>query len=90
MAMALHALSDDLAVRAWWCRCACSRASSCPLRALHGQAGLRAVERLDLALLVYRQHHRVGWRIEVKPDDFADLGGESRIGYEPPHTPTQP
>lgn len=47
---------------------------------LQRQARLGAVERLDLALLVDRQHHRVPRRIEIQPDDILDLGGESGIG----------
>ena len=40
------------------------------------QAGLGAVERLDLALLVDRQHDGVGRRIDVEADDVAQLGDE--------------
>src|SRR5262249_60105574 len=40
---------------------------------LERQARLRAVERLDLALLVDAEHHRALWRIEVKPDNVGDL-----------------
>src|SRR3954451_17963228 len=36
---------------------------------LQGQAGLGAVERLDLALLVDRQHHGMGRRVNVEADD---------------------
>ena len=46
---------------------------------LHRQARLGAVQRLDLALLVDRQHDGVGGRIDVEPDDVAQLGGELRI-----------
>jgi hypothetical protein len=37
---------------------------------LDRQAGLGAVERLDLALFVNRQHHGVGRRIDIEPDDI--------------------
>ena len=47
--------------------------------ALERQAGLGAVERLDLAFLVDRQHHRVGRRVEVEADDVAEFVGEARI-----------
>ena len=46
---------------------------------LHGQSGLGAVEGLDLALLVDRQHDGVGRRINVEADDVAQLVDELRI-----------
>ena len=46
---------------------------------LHGQAGLGAVERLDLALLVDRQHDGVGRRVDIEADDVAQLVDELRI-----------
>jgi hypothetical protein len=58
---------------------------------LDRQSGLGAVERLDLALLVDRQHHSVGRRIDPRvrpvagpragsePDDISQLGGKARI-----------
>ena len=46
---------------------------------LHGQAGLGAIERLDLALLVDRQHHGVGRRVHVEADDVLDLLGKSGV-----------
>jgi len=36
------------------------------------------IQRLDLALLVDTQHHRLEWRIEVPADDIANLVGEQR------------
>ena len=45
---------------------------------LHRQAGLGAVERLDLALLVDRQHDGVRRRIDIEPDDVAQLVDEVR------------
>ena len=35
-----------------------------------------AVECLDLALFVDRQHDGVGWWIDIEPDDLVQLGGE--------------
>ena len=46
---------------------------------LHRQARLAAVECLDLALLVDRQHQGLVGRVEVKADDIHHLGGEVRI-----------
>jgi hypothetical protein len=43
------------------------------------QAGLGAVEGLDLALLVHRQHHGMGRRIDIETDDLAELVGEGLI-----------
>ena len=47
---------------------------------LHRQAGLGAVERrrLDLALLVHRQHDGVRRRVDIEPDDVPELGDEVR------------
>src|SRR5947209_651320 len=46
---------------------------------LDRQSGLGAVEGLDLALFIDRQHHRMGRRIEIEPDDVGELGGKARI-----------
>lgn len=46
---------------------------------LHGQAGMGAVERLDLALLVDRQHDGMGRRVDIEADDVAQLVDELRI-----------
>lgn len=46
---------------------------------LHRQAGLGAVERLDLALLVDRQHDGVSRRIDIEADDVAQLVDELGI-----------
>jgi hypothetical protein len=43
------------------------------------QDGLREVQRLDLALLVHAQHHRIKWRIQMQPDDIAHLVDKQRI-----------
>jgi hypothetical protein len=42
-------------------------------------SGLGAVERLDLALFVERQHHGVGRRIDIEPDDVGELDGKAGI-----------
>ncbi len=47
--------------------------------ALERQPRLGAVERLDLALFVHRQHHGMGRRVEVEADDVAQLGREVRV-----------
>jgi hypothetical protein len=54
---------------------------------LHRQARLGAVERLDLALLVDREHDRVRRRVEIESDDVAQLRGERRVRrqLEAPH-----
>ena len=49
---------------------------------LHGQARLGAVERLDLAFLVYGQDDGVGGRIDVKPNDIAQFADEVRVVRE--------
>ena len=41
--------------------------------------GAGPLQRLDLALLVDGQHHRVGGRVHVQADDILDLGGEGGI-----------
>src|SRR6188474_2788191 len=46
---------------------------------LQRQAGLGAVEGLDLALLVNREHHRMGGRIDIESDDVAQLRHELGI-----------
>ena len=46
---------------------------------LHGQAGLGAVERLDLRLLVDRQHHRMSRRIDIQANDIGEFLGECRV-----------
>ena len=49
---------------------------------LHRQPGLGAVERLDLALLVDREHDGVRRRVEIEPDHVAQLRDEPRIVRE--------
>lgn len=48
----------------------------------HRQQRLRAVERLDLALLIHTQNQRPFRRCQGEPDDVADLLHEQRIGRE--------
>ena len=44
-----------------------------------GPAGAGALQGLDLALLVEREHDGVAWRVHVEADDVLDLLGEGRI-----------
>ena len=53
------------------------RAGAAPLQR---QSGLGAVESLDLALLIDREHDGMRRGINVKPNDVAQLGGELRVG----------
>ena len=46
---------------------------------LQRQAGLGAVEGLDLALLVNRQNDGMGWRIDVETHDIMQFGGKLRV-----------
>jgi hypothetical protein len=46
---------------------------------LHRQAGLAAIEGLNLALFIDRQHDGVGRGINVEADDLAELVGESLV-----------
>ena len=72
MAVALHVLSDDRTVQHVECGEECRRAVALVIMGhgagaapLHRQAGLGAVKRLDLRLLIDRQHHGMGRRIDV-------------------------
>lgn len=49
---------------------------------LHRQSRLGAVQGLDLALFIDRQHQGLVGRIEVETDDLLDLGDEVRIARE--------
>jgi hypothetical protein len=49
---------------------------------LHGQAGLGAIERLDLALFVDAQHQRLVGRIEIEPDHVLHFGGEVLVARD--------
>ena len=46
---------------------------------LDRQSGLGAVERLDLALLIKREHHRMVRRIDIEPDDVGEFRGKAGI-----------
>src|ERR1700722_2084036 len=46
---------------------------------LDRQTGLGAVQRLDLAFLVERQHHSMGRWIDIEADDLAQLVGASLV-----------
>ena len=89
VAVALHALADEAAVEHVEGREQRGRAVALVIMGhgagtarLHRQARLGAVERLDLALLVDRQHHGMRRRIDIQPDDVLDLRGEVGIGRE--------
>ena len=86
MTMALHTSANDLAFEdiesSEQRRCAMAlvvvghRAGSA---FLHRQAGLGAVERLDLRLFVDREDDGMGGRIDIKPDNIAQLVDELRV-----------
>jgi hypothetical protein len=46
---------------------------------LDRQAGLSAVERLDLAFFIDRQHHGMVRRIDIEPGDGSELVGKAGI-----------
>lgn len=77
MAVALHVLPDDRSVerdeqrRRTVAFVVVGHSAGAAL--LHRQAGLDAAERLDLRLLVDRQHHRMGRRIDIQADDIRQL-----------------
>ena len=80
MAVPLHAVADDLAggdvERGEQCRRAVALVvmrHGAGSALLDRQAGLCAVERLDLALLVDRENQRLVRRIEIETDDIAHL-----------------
>ena len=47
-----------------------------------GQVGPRALERLDLALLIDAQHQRMVGRVEIEPDDVPHFLDEEGIGRQ--------
>ena len=49
---------------------------------LEGKARLCAVQRLDLALLIHAQHHRLDGRVHVQADDVTDFVDKQRITGE--------
>jgi hypothetical protein len=89
MAVSLHATPDDLAFEhiesgeqsgGTMALVVMGPGAGAPL--LHRQARLGAVERLDLALLIDRQHDGMGRRIDVEPDHIAQLVDEFGVGAE--------
>ena len=67
-----------IAIRKSRCRCACSRGSWLAASPLEGQAGLGAVQSLDLAFFVHTQHQSVLGRAQIEADDifqFLNEGG---------------
>ena len=86
MAMLLHALADDRAVEHVERREKSGGAVALVVVGhgagpafLHRQARLGAVERLDLGLLVHRQHDGVLRRVDIQADHVLDLLGKSQI-----------
>ncbi len=86
MAVALHVAADDRSVEN--IERGEQRRRAVPLVVMrHGsgaalrqrKAGLGAVERLNLALLINREHDGVRRRIDVQADDIAQLRDEFRI-----------
>src|SRR6266481_1520693 len=86
MAMALHALANDLALKDIE-RCeqgseamalvVVGYGASAPL--FHRQPRLGAIKGLNLALLVDRQDNGVVGRVDVEADDLVQFGGKLRI-----------
>src|SRR4051795_13454047 len=86
MAMALHALANDLALKDIERReqggdtmafVIMGYGASAPL--LHRQTRLGAIKRLNLALLVDRRVNGVVGRTAVEADDLVQFGGNLRI-----------
>jgi len=86
MAMALHALADDLALKDIERReqggdamalVVMRHGSGAPL--LHRQPRLGAIEGLNLALLIDRQDNGMVGRIDVEADDLVQFSGKLRI-----------
>src|SRR5208282_3447758 len=90
--VALHIAADDGAIEdvegREQCRCAMALVvvGHRPGAALlHRQAGLSAVERLDLALLIDREDYGMGGRIDIKANDVAQLADKLRVGLGERH-----
>jgi hypothetical protein len=86
VAMALHAAADHRAVEHAKCGEQGGRAMPFVIvrhgltaSGLDRQTRLGAVEGLDLALLVEREHDGVGRRIDIEADDVDELGGKAGI-----------
>ena len=89
MAVALHVLADHRSVQNVERRKQRGRAvpfvvmgHGAGASLLHRQTGLSAVERLDLRLLIDRQHHRMGRRVDIQADDIGEFLGEGRVGRQ--------
>src|ERR1700722_12167525 len=87
--VALHIAADDGAVEDVEGREQCRRAMTLVVvghrpgaTLLHWQAGLGAVERLDLTLFIDREDDGMGGRIDIETDDVAQLVDEARVGGE--------
>src|SRR5580698_6767811 len=86
VAVLLHAAADHRAVEHVEGSKQCRRAVTLVIVG-HGaatagfecQAGLRAVERLNLALLIDREHHCMRRRIDIQADNVGHLSGEIRV-----------
>jgi hypothetical protein len=83
MAVALHALANNLALKDIERReqggdamalVIMGQGTGAPL--LHWHTRLGAIKRLDLALLIDRQDNGVIGRINVEPDDLVQFGGK--------------
>jgi hypothetical protein len=86
MAVALHAAADHRAVE--YTERGEQGGGAVPLvivrhrlaaPGLDRQSRLGAVEGLDLALFINRQHHGMGRRIEIKPNDVSEFGDKAGI-----------
>ena len=83
MPVTAHALADDLAVedveggeQGRGAVAFVIMGHRAATAALHRQSRLGAVECLDLALLIDRQHQGMVRRIDIETDDILDLGGK--------------
>ena len=63
----------------WWCHAGIVVGHRAGLAGLERQARLGAVEGLDLALFVDRQHDRMARRRQIEADDVRELGDELGI-----------
>jgi hypothetical protein len=50
------------------------------LTGLHGQQRLPAIQRLHLRFLIDAEDRRMGWRMQIQPDDAPDLFDQERLG----------
>src|SRR5665213_2255494 len=89
MAMARHAVTDHMSVE----HAECCEQGRCPVALvvvrhsaappfLQWQPGLRAVERLDLRLLVYAEDECAIRRIEIQADDVVQLVRKGFVATE--------